>query len=193
MPIPCARLWLPACLWLAVVSAARGDDFYFLLVFGSQTPRPCAKYSHTFATFVKATGQGPCAEAYSLESQTISWLPADGDVRLAAVSPESGRNLDLRATLHWAAATGQRVSLWGPYQVERELYDRALGQVACLESGKVCYKAVDTGWFNGSASNCIHAVSAVADGPRILLLSPGFGETASYRVFLRFRSWVTDP
>jgi hypothetical protein len=193
MPTRLARLWLPACLWLAAAPAARGDDFYYVLVFGSQTPRPCAKYSHTFATFVRATGRGPCAEAYALEFFTISWLPETGEIRVAALLAERGRNLDLGETLRWVAGTGQRVSLWGPYQIDRELYDRALAQAGGLESGAVCYKAVDTGYPGDRACNCIHAVGGVAGGPQLLLLSPAFGETASYRVALRFRPWIVDP
>ncbi len=193
MPNPRARLWLLVALWPAAAPAARAADFYYVLVFGSQTARPCPRYSHTFATFVKATGEGPCAGAYALESHTISWLPADLEVRPAALLPEPGRNLDLWETLRWAAVTGQRVSLWGPFRVDRELYDRALGQIACLESGEVRFKAVDSGWCSGRVSNCIHAVSAVADGHHLLVLSPGFGEPASYRVGLGLRPWILDP
>jgi hypothetical protein len=193
MPYPRARLLLLVALWQAAAPAARGADFYYVLVFGSQTPRPCPRYSHTFATFVKATGAGPCAEGYALEAHTISWLPADLEVRPAALLSEPGRNLDLYGTLRWAAATEQRVSLWGPYQIDRELYGRALGQIASLESGEVRYKAVDSGCQSDRVSNCIHAVSAVADGHHLLVLSPGFGEVASYRVGLGFRPWIVDP
>jgi hypothetical protein len=193
MPSSFARLALLVCLGMTITPAARCDEFFYLLVFGSQTPRPCPRYSHTFATFVRATGRGPCAESYQLECNTISWLPEGGDVRLAALMPECGRNLDLDTTLHWATGTGQHIALWGPYQIDRELYGRALHQVALLESGAVCYKAIDTGYLSGHVSNCIHAVAAVADGHGRLLLSPGFGEVASYWVSLRFRPWLVEP
>jgi hypothetical protein len=186
------RPGLAVCLSATLASVAHGADFYYVLVFGSQTPLPRARYSHTFATFVKATGQGPCTESYSLECHTISWLPASLDIRLLALVPERGRNLDLADTLHFAASTGQRVSMWGPYQIEQGFYERALRQIASLESGQICYKAIDTGYPNDCASNCIHAVSALVDGQRILVLSPGFGEPASYLVCQRFQPWIID-
>jgi hypothetical protein len=190
---PRALLWLLLPFWQPLPPAACGADVYYVLVFSSQTPHLCAKHSHTFATFVKATGAGPCAEAYALESHTISWLPATGNVQPTALLRERGRNLDLGSTLRWADATGQRVSLWGPYQIDRELYDRALAQIANLESGAVCYKALDSGCFSSRACNCIHAVSVIADGHHLLVFSPGFGDIASYRVSQCFQPWIIDP
>lgn len=193
MRIAITRYSLLVCLWVAIAPPARADEFYYVLVFGSQRPRPCIKYSHTFATFVRATGRGPCAEGYALEAHTISWYPQSLDIRPAALLPECGRNFDLGTTLRVAADTGQRVSMWGPYRIDRELYDRALRQIALLESGDVCYKAIDSGYPTDRVSNCIHAVGAVAEGHRVCVLSPGFGETASYRVTRRFQPWVIDP
>jgi hypothetical protein len=172
---------------------ARGDDFYYLLVFGSQEVPPRPKYTHTFAVFVHATGQGPCAANYQLEAATISWLPQTLDIRLAALLPECGRNLGLHETLRYVLGSGERVSLWGPYQIEPELYYRGLAQVALLQSGQVEYKAIDTGYPSSRVSNCIHAVSSVADGYRLHVLSPSWGETASYYVTRRMCPWIIDP
>src|SRR5262249_60240667 len=110
-----------------------------------------------------------------------------------ALLPECGHNFGLHATLRYVLADGERVSLWGPYQVAPELYARALNQVALLQSGAVLYKANDAGHWSDRVSNCIHALSAVADGPRLRVLSPGWGETASYAVLRRFLPWVIDP
>ena len=193
MPTLFARHALLVCLGMSIAPAVRCDEFYYLLVFGSQRPRPCPRYSHTFATFVRATGRGPCAETYELECHTISWLPEGGHVRPAALMPERGRNFDLGTTLQWATGTGQQIALWGPYQIDAELYGQGLRQAALLESGTVCYKAIDSGYLSDHVTNCIHAVSAVADGHGRLLLIPGFGEVASYWISLRFRPWLIEP
>ncbi len=177
--------------WLCV-SAARADEAYFVMVFGSQQIPPRVKCSHSFATFVKATGQGPCLESYRLEAHTISWLPQSLDVRPAALLPECGRNLDLDSTLQWALSTGQRVSMWGPYPIDRALYCRALDEIEWLEGGHVRYKAIDAGYPARRVSNCIHAVGASFDGQRIHIASPSFGETASYFLTLRMQPWILD-
>jgi hypothetical protein len=191
--------YLPVCRWLllfvvlGLASPARGEEFYYLLMFSSQHAPPCIAYSHTFATFVKATGHGPCANHYQLEAHTISWMPQTLVIRPYALLPECGQNQDLYATFHWALATEQRVSLWGPFQIDRDLYERALCQIRALESGQVRYKAVTTGILGDQVSNCIHAVSDIAGPPYLLVLNPSFGETASYHVLLGFEPWIRNP
>jgi hypothetical protein len=184
---------LGALVLLAVTNSARADEFYYVLVFGSQQVPARATYSHSFAIFAKATGQGPCAQSYQLEAHTISWTPQAMDIRIGALLPECGQNLEINHTMQWALSTGQRISLWGPYQIRRDLYDRALAQINLLESGRVKYKAVDSGFPTNIASNCIHAISSVADGHRLRVMSPSFGETASYYVTRRLEPWIIDP
>ncbi|HZY90137.1 MAG TPA: hypothetical protein VFE78_35275 [Gemmataceae bacterium] len=179
-------------LVLCGAGAGRGEEFYYVLVFGSHQGPGCVRYSHTFATFVRATGRGPCAQSYRLDAFTISWLPRTLDVRPLALAPEAGTNLGLADTLRWAQSTGQRVSLWGPYQVERDLFDRALAQARLLESGQVCYKALDAFRPTDVVSNCVHAVTSVAGGHRPRLLCPGCGPAASHVAALRFAPWVID-
>jgi hypothetical protein len=179
-------------LLLGGAGAGRGEEFYYALVFGSQQGAGCVRYSHTFATFVRATGRGPCAQAYRLDAFTISWLPRALDLRPLALEPEEGVNLGLGDTLRWAQATSQRVCLWGPYQVEKELFDRALLQARLLESGQVCYKLLDAGCRTDQVSNCVHAITSVTGGHRPRLLCPGFGAAAGHFVALRFRPWIID-
>jgi hypothetical protein len=181
-----------AALALGWTPPAPADEVYFLMVFGAQRVPAQAKYSHSFATFVRATGTGPYLDAYTLEAYTISWLPQTLDIRLRAVLPECGMNLDLHSTLRWTCATGQRVSMWGPYRVQRDLYERALGQIALLESGRVRFKAIDSGFPTDRASNCIHAVGSVTEGYRLRVISPSFGETASYYLTRRLEPWIID-
>jgi hypothetical protein len=187
---PCR--WLLALLVLSAAPAARSEEFYYLMVFGSQQAPLSVKYSHTFAVFVKATGQGPWASAYTLEAHTISWLPANLDLRPAALFPECGRNFDVYTSLRVVLATGQHVSLWGPYQIRRELYEGALGQIAYLESGQIGYKVIDTGYPADRASNCIHAVSDLAGVPWVRVFSPWFGQVAAGFVTRLLSPWIID-
>jgi hypothetical protein len=174
--------------------SATAQEAYYVLMFGSQQTPSNPNYSHSFATFVRATcpeedsKPGTCA----LEAHTISWLPANLRVRTCALLPEEGNNFDLHTTLRYAYGNRERVSLWGPYQIDPDLYERALRQIALLESGKVLYKAVDVGFRSDHVSNCIHACSSIAEGYRLRVASPGWGQMASYAIVKRYQPWVID-
>lgn len=168
-------------------------EFYYVTVFGAQREALTPSQTHSFATFSRAVGSGPCAENYRLDSFTISWLPRTLECCPYRLLPEPGVNLDLGRTLQWAAGNGLRVSAWGPYRIDKELYDRACRQFARLQSGEVEYKMLDAGFCSCRASNCSHAVSAVAEGPRRHLVSPGCGETAGFYLARRFCPWLVEP
>jgi hypothetical protein len=190
--------WLgPAAIVLCLAAAGRAPagEAYYVLVFGSQrTPNEIC-YSHSFATFVRATWNAPpgCPCRPTIEAHTISWMPANLDVRPLALLPECGRNLGLYETLDYTRQIGARVSVWGPYRIDAGLYFNALRQKAYLESGCVQYKANDALYRSDYVSNCIHAVSTVAEGTRVRVLSPGWGETASYAVLQGYAPWVIGP
>jgi hypothetical protein len=185
-------LWA-VLLVLGWAGAARGDEAYYLLVFGAQRVPNTPDYSHSFATFVRATWNGPAPAPPRLEAFTISWLPQTLRIRALAFAPECGQNLGLHETLRWALGTGQRVSLWGPYQIDRDLYVRALAQLRLLESGQILYKANDVGHPTDRVSNCIHAISGMTDGHRLHVIIPSWGETASYYVEQELMPWVLNP
>ncbi len=176
-----------AILALGWAVAGRAQESYYVMVFGAQQTPPRAKYSHSFAVFVKTSGRpGP---GCLVETHTISWMPRSLAIRIRALLPECGKNLAIPTTFHWICSTRQRVSMWGPYQIKQDLYDRGLAQIALLESGQVLYKAVDTGYRSDHASNCIHAISSIVDGYRLRIVSPSFGETASYYITTRLEPW----
>jgi hypothetical protein len=179
---------------LLLAGPGRADTQYFVAVFGAQSTPPAPNYTHTFAAFVKASGDGACPQAYVVqECFVISWLPKTLEVRTRALLPEPGVNLGLHETIKLVLCEKERVSLWGPFQIEQELFDRARDQVALLESGRVRYKALDSGHRSDRVSNCIHALGSCAEGRRVRILSPGFGETASWIITNRFRPWLVDP
>jgi hypothetical protein len=183
-----------ALLALAGSGVARAGEAHYLLVFAAQRVPNNPNYSHTFATFVRASwpGDGPCPRWPVLEACTISWLPRSLVIRTLALLPECGRNLDLHETLRYVLANDERVSLWGPYRIDAALYRGALRQAAVLESGCVLYKANDLGYYSDDVCNCVHAVSSLADGYRLRFGIPGWGETASYRVLEELLPWVLD-
>ena len=181
-----------AILALAYANTGKAGEAYYVMVFGSQQTPPKPNFSHSFATFVRATwpGNDPCPPSPTLEAHTISWLPANLIVRTNALFPECGHNFDLDETLCYAYRNKERVSMWGPYQIEEELYVRAMRQITLLESGEVRYKADDLGRRSDRVSNCIHAVSSVAEGYRLRIAEPGWGQTASFVIAKRFRPWI---
>jgi hypothetical protein len=185
---------LAALLVCLGAGGAHAGEAYYLLMFGSQRVPANPNYSHTFATFVRAkwVGDGPCPNNPTLEAHTISWLPQSLVIKAWKLRPECGANFELQTTLDYALDNQERVSLWGPYQVEGDLYQRALQQLALLASGQVQYKANDVGHRSDRVSNCIHAVSSVAEGTRLRVATPGWGQTASFAVLGRFRPWVID-
>jgi hypothetical protein len=184
-------------LVLAPTRAVQAGESFHVLLFASQRIPNNPNYSHTFATFIRATdpGDGPCAggPGVTLEVHTISWLPRNTRVRTHGLLPECGHNFGLDETLRLVLATKQRVFLWGPYRIEPELYYRAVRHVAELEGGGVRYKANDMGHRSDRVSNCIHAVSSIVDRRRLRVASPGWGQVASYAVLRRMKGWLINP
>src|SRR5262249_9323403 len=121
-----------------------------------------------------------------------SWLPQSLDIVVVRRWAEPGTNLDLQATRRHAESIGARVTMWGPFEIEKELYDRGLVQIARLESGAVRYKAIDEK-FRPEASNCIHAGSDIDSDGGFLHVSKIWGEAASARVVEHLRRWMIEP
>jgi hypothetical protein len=165
-------------------------EAYYMMVFDADGGAP--RSSHTFATFVKATGKGSKEEDDQLEAHTISWMPESLEIAVLRRTPEPGVNLDLSATLRWARWVGARISMWGPYRIGKELYDRALTQEERLRSGRVQYKAIDRN-YRPQASNCIHALSDIDTDNGFLHVGPEWGEAASRDVANYLRRWVINP
>src|SRR6516164_6251805 len=137
--------------------AQETKESYYMTIFSAQANSRDPRRTHCFATFVKAAGTDDAAKDSPIEIHTISWMPQSLEIVILRRRPELGVNLDLESSLRWAASKGSRVSMWGPYQISKELYDRAVKQEARLNSGLVLYKAVDRRFRPGTASNCIHA------------------------------------
>lgn len=189
--IPCRpRAWAWATLTVLAATLFPGrapaNESYYLVVFGAQRNFAEANYTHTWAVFVRF-----CGGQY--QYQTISWLPATLQVRIGHRHPEPGVNLDLYATLNWVLCNGMKASMWGPFQIQPELYWKAVEQAGHLSSGEVGYKAVDFGYRTSEVSDCIHAVSDLAGSPRARVFIPGYGQAASRVVTARLRKYMIEP
>jgi hypothetical protein len=171
--------------------AAGAQESYYVIIFGSQRPiinQPA--HTHTWATFIRVVGDP--AKPQKVEPYNVSWLAATMIVRPLALFPEPGANVELHRSVQWALDDCQRVSMWGPYQIDKCLFDRALDKQASLEAGEVRYKAEDIGHNSARVSNCIHAVADIVQGPRLRIGQPGWGQSASYFVALTYRPFIID-
>jgi hypothetical protein len=188
------RTVFAAIVTLALLPASVcAGEFYYVIVFAFEGDINLPRFAHSFATFVKATGEGPYSDSYTIEAQTLSWSPLAGEIRIARFAPERGTNLDLSGTLRWAHSLGSRVTRWGPFQVQKELYDRACRQIARLESGTILYKTLDGELRPDRAFNCIHALTDLDTERGLLDTGADYGEDASYRVAYHFLRWMICP
>jgi hypothetical protein len=164
-----------------------------MMLFSAQRAFNRPKYTHTFATFVKARSRGETDEDSSFESHTISWLAARMKVCLFRLFPEPGANLNLKTSLEWALSIQARISMWGPFQIQPALYDKALVQKARLESGTVKYKVLDAGYRPHTACSCIHGVCDIDRERGPLWTWFRYGESASRCIARYFLPWIIDP
>ena len=192
-----ARFSTPIAILLVMASAhsraQESNESYYMTIFSAQANSRDPRRTHSFATFVKAISTGDSAKDSPIEIHTISWMPASLDIVILRRQPERGANLDLESSLRWAESRNCRVSMWGPYQIKKELYDRAVEQEARLNSGQVLYKAIDRRFRPGAASNCIHAVADLDVDNGLLHSGQGRGEAASRQVAQHLNRWTINP
>lgn len=146
-------------LYSATIDVAAAERDY-VLIFGSQSQPKQLRNTHTWATFVHAIGEGTDPSNWVLYQHTISWLPQTLEIRVWNPIPEAGINLDLYQTLKVVAAHNERVTLWGPFVITPDIYERSLRIHQILQSGVAQYRAISTS-SNLLISDCIHAVAAV--------------------------------
>jgi hypothetical protein len=150
------------CLtYLVPVSSARSEERYYLLVFGSQSFPKIPRYTHTWATAVRATIDDQTRQVCRVEVFTISWYPATLRIRPWDLRPEPGVNLDLHDTIRLVLHHKEEVAMWGPYEIPQELFTRYVAQKLRLESGVMQYQTIDPIRLCSNVCDCIHAVADV--------------------------------
>jgi hypothetical protein len=136
------------------------DEHYYLLIFGSQSQPLRPKYTHSWATVVRAVDNVP-GQQPAVEASTISWMPATLDIHPLRFKVECGIDLDLCTTVREMRKNGERISLWGPYEIRPGLYKKLRMQKDFMDSGRVGYQCIDTVGEarRGTGSDCIHAIT----------------------------------
>src|SRR5262249_15234418 len=98
----------------------------------------------------------------ALELHTISWMPATLNIRTLSRQTEPGVNLGMQDSIEIMQGKGERVSMWGPYEVRASFFRRFLIQKGFMESGRVGYQCIDSrgeAGKTGSGCDCIHAIT----------------------------------
>ena len=157
---------------LLLAATSRADTF--LLTVGAYQRGSGPSGAHTFMRMERVVPDG------TSDTLCISWMPAGDKVRLLRGS-EAGENWTWERTLDHAKERRCRISLWGPYPVGVELWNRACIRTHELASGRVQYQALDGQGQRPRAVNCIHAVSGITGAP--LWTGFAYGEQASVLVF----------
>ena len=172
-------------------------ETYYILLFGAQREPPRARYAHTWATYVRAVGDGDDRSNYKLEARTNSWLPADLDVRPWKPCPQQGVNLDLEASLRFAIAERANIAEWGPHEILPEIYERGISEIQRLDEGSIQYRAVDGFSRRSNIKNCFHSISDILDRRDSRFYYPlrqnGFPVTYDIVKSLRERGKIVNP
>lgn len=175
----------------ATSSAARADD-YFVTIFTAESVPYRPTNTHAFAGVVRiptAPDGRPCpAEVYP-----ICWGPANLKVRGITLCPEKGVNMTVPEALDWCRAQGLRVSVWGPYRIKCELYEKLRVQSELLSSGRIKYKSTDTFVPRCLAMNCYHAMTHPVAPLRRVSGAFNPGDAAGTLVLQCYNPWLIDP
>lgn len=190
-------------------SGNAGSEAYYMVVYGAEDGAANPLKTHCFATFVKlvksADGQGPPG----IELRHINWftrLGHESGVPHGLLNdgllehPEPGENRDTVSAFETAAKHKLSVFKFGPYEIEKSLYEHAMRQIDRLEGrvagSRILYKQIDYGLREGSkivASNCIHAVSDIIREPTPLSTGLAAGRQAALLNVHHFKRWIKDP
>ena len=170
--------------------SARAEDRYYMVVFSWQSEPNLFRTAHTFASFVKVSGEGARAEDHRVEIQTISWMPRTLAVMPLRVQPEEGVNLDLPKSFKVAASIGSSVGAFPPVAVKKELHDLMVARIGQLNSGKLLYIANDARLRGAGAINCIHAISDADPTQPGLDSGLQHGDLSSAAVYRHLTKWM---
>ncbi len=141
------------------------------------------------------------------EAFTISWLPRDfltnphlcvfdgPGARLfpkqnkCPISP--GRNFTLAETIKLAVDAKNAVAMWGPYEIRKEAFNRAVARKRLLDQGKIKYRADDRLYRQDKvAISCFHAMAGLDElFPNGGLFGTGFmmwGFNGTARVLIEY-------
>lgn len=139
------------------------NEYCFIILFGAQREPSHPKYTHSWATYVRASGDGDDLRTCPLDVRTNSWLPATLDIQVWRPCPQRGVNLDLESTLRFVMAENANITEWGPHQITPETYERGIRELERLNAGAIRHRAIDGFSRRSNIKNCFHSISDVLD------------------------------
>lgn len=167
-------------------------DQFYATVFTAETVPFRSKQTHTFVVAVRVPAADPGVAA-PVEMTHISWCPANLRQRGITLRPEPGVNLGIADTFAMCRLRGMRVSMWGPYRCEPELFALLKCQATKLESGRVLYKPTDNLYPSDVAANCYHAIWQPIAPHRNYSGPFNCGDASGGITVRLFRPWLIDP
>jgi hypothetical protein len=172
---------------LVAGSSARADDYYLTIFAAESVPYRPVK-THTFVAATRIPSDGTAVENYE-----IGWLAATTHVRGFALRPEAGHNFSVLETIAICRRENMRVSVWGPYRIQPELFCRLRDLAILLDSGTIKYKGTDSFYKSTVAMNCYHAIWSVTNPPRKYAGPFTAGDTTGGKTVHLFRQWIICP
>lgn len=167
--------------------AAHAADDYFATVFAAEAVPFEPQKTHTFVVVHRIPAGG------IVESHHISWFPQGRRIRGITLRPEPGTNLSLEDTFAHCRDQKMRVSVWGPYRIEPELFGLMKDQRAKLDGGTVRYKPTDNLYPSNVAANCYHAIWQPIAPCRKYSGPFNCGDASGAMTVQLFRKWLIDP
>lgn len=185
------RCLLALALALAVVvpGSLRADERYVAVLFASQSEPVRANRTHSFLAAARLQ------DGVIAETVNISWMPESLKICSYCLNTNKGVNLGLVDTIEWATADGQCVKMWGPYEIDCELYAKLVAQESRLNSGRVRYQCFDRYTSSRRACNCFHAITDSVRHTRAMYPLFWFGHAATENIVRqwRWRGWLREP
>ncbi len=167
------KRFFAACVLLLVLGSSAWADTYYCLLFAYDSkpiPTPCQ--CHVWGTFIQVDDDGKLVEEI-----TVSWEPD----KLSYIDRSGpGWNASLKDTLDHAVKKNRNVRMWGPYQTEKDFYEKA--KVQYNAQGK--YKFFD-GCSRKKSQNCIHRLSDIAGPHRTGIYWGWWAADSVYRHYRR--------
>ncbi len=203
--VACALAFLPR---RSRSSSPAASDSYYMVIYSAEEGK-ISERAHCFATFARVTWASD-APTPRIELHHINWFSVRGhrcgwtynlvETDGKPTRPEPGENRTTRDALELVLGHHRRVTRWGPYEIKRELYEKAMRQIDLLEGRipgkKVLYKSLDLGYRDRPETpvlNCIHAVSDIVREPALLRTWMAYGDPAARKVVRHLRPWIKSP
>jgi Na+-translocating ferredoxin:NAD+ oxidoreductase RnfD subunit len=158
------------------------DEKHFMVLFSYDHSVIPGWSPHSFAHFYNKKG----------ESFTISWLPksSPSDVKVFSDAVE-GKNYSLKETLDFARETNKEVRLSGKFEIQKDLFEKALSFKKTLESGLIKYQVYkNTREGEGRALHCVHAISDLAPFGGQFEAGLSFAERANEKLISLFSPYI---